>query len=170
MEGIRPYPDERARIEADGMTPSDLNGSAGAAELVELDRTECLRLLATGVIGRIVFTEAAMPAAHPVNYLLDGEEVLFRTADGRTFAATHRTVVGFQADDLDPVTHTGWSVLGVGHAYEVVDPERLDALDATMAESWAGGRAGHVVAVPLQHLTGRRLLPTGTADDVPVRR
>jgi nitroimidazol reductase NimA-like FMN-containing flavoprotein (pyridoxamine 5'-phosphate oxidase superfamily) len=170
LEGVRPYPDERGGIEAEGMTPSNLNGSAGVAELVELDRKECLRLLATGVIGRIVFTDAAMPAAHPVNYLLDGEEVLFRTADGRTFAATHRTVVGFQADDLDPETHTGWSVLGVGHAYEVVDPARLHALHGTMPESWAPGRAGHVVAVPLQHLTGRRLLPSSTAGDAPVRR
>ena len=145
------------------MTQPDLNGTAGAAELVEIDRKECLRLLATGTIGRIVFTEAAMPAAHPVNYLLDGEEVLFRTADGRTFAATHRTVVGFQADDLDPVTRTGWSVLGVGHAYEVIDPERLATLDGAMPESWALGRAGHVVAVPMQHLTGRKLLPACTA-------
>ena len=31
------------------------------AELMELDRADCLRLLAAGVVGRVVFTEAAMP-------------------------------------------------------------------------------------------------------------
>jgi hypothetical protein len=29
-----------------------------------------------------VYTEAAMPAAHPMNYLLDGDEVVFRTGEG----------------------------------------------------------------------------------------
>jgi nitroimidazol reductase NimA-like FMN-containing flavoprotein (pyridoxamine 5'-phosphate oxidase superfamily) len=130
---------------------------AGVPELVELDRSECLSLLAQVDVGRIVFTEAAMPAALPVNYLLDGEEVLFRTGGGRSLTATRPAVVGFQVDDLDRTTRTGWSVLGVGQAYEVVDSARLATLTGGVPEAWAPGPAVHVVAVPLQHLTGRRL-------------
>src|SRR6478609_12113097 len=48
----------------------------------EIDRAVCLELLGTGEIGRVVYTEGAMPAAHPVNYLLDGEEVVFRIGEG----------------------------------------------------------------------------------------
>ena len=139
------------------MTRPNSSSAAGVVELVELNRGECLGLLAQDDVGRIIFTEAAMPAAHPVNYLLDGEEVLFRTAHGRMLDATRHAVVGFQADDIDRTTHTGWSVLGVGHAYEVIDPVRLAALVEKMSDTWAPGRTAHVIAVPLQRLTGRRL-------------
>ncbi|GEL18129.1 pyridoxamine 5'-phosphate oxidase family protein [Pseudonocardia asaccharolytica] len=145
------------------MTLPDPDTVAPAVELVSLDRAECLSLLLKGRVGRVVFTEAAMPAAHPVNYVLDGEEVLFRTADGRTLAATDRAVIAFEIDELDPVRRIGWSVLGVGQAYEVTDPDRLAALDQRAPVPWAPARAAHLVAIPLQRLTGRRLrlLPNG---------
>ncbi|GAA3080650.1 pyridoxamine 5'-phosphate oxidase family protein [Pseudonocardia yunnanensis] len=145
------------------MTRSDPRGTAAVAELVELDRSECLRLLAQVDVGRIVFTEAAMPAAVPVHYLLEGEEVLFRAGGGRYFTAARPAVVGFQVDNLDPATRTGWSVLGVGQAYEVVDSARLAMITGGVPEGWAPGPAAHVVAVPLQHLTGHRLCPRRAA-------
>lgn len=36
------------------------------------DRAECLSLLRTVPVGRIVFTECALPAIQPVNFTLDG--------------------------------------------------------------------------------------------------
>jgi uncharacterized protein len=47
--------------------------------------------------------------------------------------------VAFEVDDIDVVTRTGWSVLGVGEAYEVSDPARLAEL-AARPEPWARGR------------------------------
>jgi hypothetical protein len=138
------------------MTRSDF-GAVGEAELVELDRSECLSLLAEADVGRIIFTEAAMPAAHPVTYVLDGEEILFRTGGGQALAAIDGAVVGFQSDSIDHISRTGWSVLGIGHAYEVCDPRRLGDLGQRLPVSWAPQRSPHVVAVPLQRLTGRRL-------------
>ena len=127
-------------------------------ELLDLRREECLELLAAGVVGRIVHSDAALPAAHPVTYCLDRDEVVFRTGDGSTLAtATRRNVVGFEIDSYDESTRTGWSVLGVGVAYEVADPDRLAALVERMPPPWAPGRTGHTIAVPLQRLTGRRL-------------
>ena len=68
-------------------------------ELVDVQREECLALLAEGVVGRMVYTEGAMPAAHPVTYCLDGDEVVFRTGDGSKLAAAARHhVVGFEID------------------------------------------------------------------------
>ena len=127
-------------------------------ELTELGREQCLRLLAGGVVGRVVFTEAALPAAHPVSYLLDGEEVVFCTANGgKLAAATLQRVVAFQVDEIDPEGRTGWSVLGVGQAYEVTDPRRLAELTDRMPDPWLANRAGHTVAIPLKRLTGRVL-------------
>ncbi|MEV4624223.1 pyridoxamine 5'-phosphate oxidase family protein [Asanoa sp. NPDC049573] len=132
-------------------------GSAQA--VVELSRADCLQLLAACTYGRVVFTERALPAAHPVSYLLDAEEVVFRTAGGgKLAAATLRNIVAFQVDHIDAETETGWSVLGVGQAYEVTDPARLMALMPRLPRPWgAQAVAGHVIAIPLGRLTGRRL-------------
>jgi nitroimidazol reductase NimA-like FMN-containing flavoprotein (pyridoxamine 5'-phosphate oxidase superfamily) len=130
----------------------------GSSELTELRREKCLELLTRAVVGRVVFTDGALPAAHPVTYLLDGDEVVFRTAGGgKLAAATLNHVVAFQADEFDPLRRTGWSVLAVGEAYEVTDPRRLADLADRMPEPWAASQDGHTVAIPLQRLTGRRL-------------
>jgi hypothetical protein len=126
--------------------------------LVELDEAECIRLLAGREIGRVVFTFDALPAAHPVSYLLDAEEVIFRTGDGsKLAAATRGAVVAFQVDQIDTSTRTGWTVLGVGKAYEVLTPDRLADLATRMPAPWAPHRTAHTIAIPLQRVTGRRL-------------
>jgi nitroimidazol reductase NimA-like FMN-containing flavoprotein (pyridoxamine 5'-phosphate oxidase superfamily) len=111
--------------------------TAGAVRPEKLDRDECLRLLAKGVLGRVVSTDAAMPAAEPVRYLLDGENIIFcATAGSRLATATLNKVVGFQAEDIDPCTHTGWGVLGVGQAYEITDPDQLATLAEHQQAAW----------------------------------
>ena len=37
-----------------------------------LDREDCLGLLASVPLGRVVFTDRALPAIQPVNFVLDG--------------------------------------------------------------------------------------------------
>ena len=131
---------------------------AELVELIELDEAECLRLLAGCEVGRVVFTDAALPAAQPVTYLLDDEEIVFRTAGGsKLAAATRHAVVAFQVDQIDPSTRTGWTVLGIGEAYEVTVPERLAELAERMPAPWAPNRTSHTIAIPLQRRTGRRL-------------
>ena len=135
------------------------------AELVELEPAECLQLLAGGSVGRVVFTEAAMPAALPVNYVLDDEEVIFRTGrDGQLASMVPGKVVAFEVDVIDVATRTGWSVLGVGVAYEVCDPARLAELADRPPEPWVRGRRDVVVCVPLQLLSGRRISRDDAAD------
>jgi uncharacterized protein len=137
---------------------------AATVELVELDEAECLRLLAGSEIGRVVFTDAALPAAQPVTYLLDDTEIVFRTGNGSKLAAASRNaVVAFQADRIDPSTRTGWTVLGVGQAYEVIVPQRLAELAERMPAPWAPDRTAHTIAIPLQRLSGRRLLAVPTS-------
>ncbi len=125
---------------------------------VELGRVECLRLLAAAVIGRVVVTDAALPDVHQVNYILDEEEVIFRTRNGsKLAAATRNAVVGFQIDHHDVSTRSGWSVLGIGHAYEILDPARLRELAVLQPQPWLSGHTAHSIAIPLQLITGRRL-------------
>ena len=51
----------------------------------ELTRSECFRLLAAHHLGRVVLIDELGPAAFPVNYVLDGHTVLFRTDEGRNW-------------------------------------------------------------------------------------
>jgi nitroimidazol reductase NimA-like FMN-containing flavoprotein (pyridoxamine 5'-phosphate oxidase superfamily) len=142
------------------VTAADL---AAIVDVTELDEAECLSLLPRKTIGRIVFTDAALPAAQPVTYFLDDEEVVFRTAGGGKLAAAIRgAVVAFEVDEFDTTTRTGWSVLGVGQAYEVLAPGRLAELADRMPAPLAPSRTAHTIAVPLQRLTGR-LLAMGPA-------
>ena len=125
-----------------------------------IDREECLRLLAGVVVGRVVFTASAMPAAQPVAFLVDEGEIVFRA--GGPIDAARKDVVAFEADDIDPHTLTGWSVLGVGETYEVHDPARLARL-AGLALTLLGTASPRstVIAIRLRQLSGQHVRPAG---------
>lgn len=128
---------------------------AEPVDLAEIGRDGCLRLLAGGVLGRVVFSAAAMPAAQLVTYVLDREEIIFHAEVGSTLAAaTRRAVVAFEADDIDRDALTGWSVLGVGETYEVTDPVRLAGLAAIPRATRGRAAPTVTIAIRLQRLTG----------------
>ncbi|GAB1819709.1 pyridoxamine 5'-phosphate oxidase family protein [Herbidospora sp. RD11066] len=129
-----------------------------SAGLSVLSREECLRLLAITPIGRLVFTHRALPAVQPVNYVLDGETVVIRTAIGsRLAAATRDSVVAFEIDDIDKTTGTGWSVTVLGHARGVTDPEEVARLAALPLQPWAPSAFDHFVTLSAEEVSGRRI-------------
>ena len=70
----------------------------------ELTRSECFRLLAAHHLGRVVLIDELGPAAFPVNYVLDGHTVLFRTDEGSKLDAALRGArVAFQIDGADRI-------------------------------------------------------------------
>jgi uncharacterized protein len=122
-----------------------------------LDADECVRLLGTRSIGRIGITSEALPTILPVDYVVADGQVLFRTGAGTKLeAATHHAVVAFEVDDVDEATGTGWSVVVTGVA-EAHPGDVADATDLGRLRRWVAGRDGHVVAIPLDRVTGRRL-------------
>jgi uncharacterized protein len=120
---------------------------------------QSLRLLDTVPVGRMVFTEGALPAVHPVNFLRHGNSVVIRTGPGTKLdAARQADVVGFEADHIDADSQTGWSVLVVGHAAVVNDVEQLLAVLDLGHRPWARGQGGHVIRITAERVTGRRLV------------
>jgi Pyridoxamine 5'-phosphate oxidase len=63
--------------------------SVGASgRLVELSRDECLELLGAMSVGRIAYTTDDGPRVFPVNYILEGDGVIFRTVPDVRSSAT----------------------------------------------------------------------------------
>lgn len=125
-----------------------------------LSPAECLRLLGTHAVGRVVYSVQAMPAVTPVNYAVDGHGIIFRTAAGSRLAnATRNAVVAFEVDDIDEGRRTGWSVVVTGVATtidEVSDLLRAEELGLT---AWAPGDRRTFVRITPSFITGRILAP-----------
>jgi nitroimidazol reductase NimA-like FMN-containing flavoprotein (pyridoxamine 5'-phosphate oxidase superfamily) len=125
-----------------------------------LEREECLRLLRTATLGRLATTMGALPVVLPVNFRLVGEAIVFRTGAGTKLeAATRDAVVAFEADDIEPISHTGWSVLVTGIARELTDPAELDAATQANIPHWAPSDDGRIVEVSTEMVSGRRIVP-----------
>ncbi|MEU3764878.1 pyridoxamine 5'-phosphate oxidase family protein [Amycolatopsis keratiniphila] len=131
---------------------------ANRQQLEVLDREQCLGLLRTVRVGRLVFDEDALPAVQPVNFRVKRDHVVIRVAGGaKLAAATGNTVVAFQADELDPDLRIGWSVTVVGHANLITDVAELVDVSGTWLEPWVDGRRDHFIRIEVEKVTGRRL-------------
>ncbi len=85
--------------------------------LTEMSAGECRQLLLGTSVGRVVFLDDVGPAALPVNFVLDGNAVLFRTSPHNSLARhLEGANVAFEVDDFDDYTQSGWSVLVRGVA------------------------------------------------------
>lgn len=130
--------------------------------LRELPEQECLRLLAARVLGRIAVVVEGVARVFPVNYLLNGHDVEFRTDEGTKLdAAQEGALVTFEVDDSDPLYHTGWSVMACGHLEAVTEPHELHRMQGLPVRAW--GREGqHWVRMPIASISGRRINPVPT--------
>jgi nitroimidazol reductase NimA-like FMN-containing flavoprotein (pyridoxamine 5'-phosphate oxidase superfamily) len=124
-----------------------------------LDEDVCFELLAQAEVGRLALSIGALPAVFPVNYVLDDGSVVFRTAPGtKLTAAINGAVVAFEVDEFQSQLRSGWSVLAVGRASVVTDPAELGRLAHLHISPWAGGDRQWVVRVPVEMISGRRIL------------
>ena len=105
------------------MRDQDYDGGLGLAQPAtgsqELSRAEAMRLLASVDYGRVVFTLKALPAIRPVNHLVDDGRIIIRTRLTTTIStvvgsARSGVVVAYEADNFDPQSRAGWSVVATG--------------------------------------------------------
>jgi hypothetical protein len=124
-----------------------------------IDRDDCLRLLAADVVGRVGVVASGSPAVFPVNYVLDGETIVFRTGEGTKLGAEGRAPACFEIDDIDREHRTGWSVVLSGRLEEVTlyDARTLDRVHQLPIDPWAGGDKSHWMRLIPDRITGRRV-------------
>ena len=143
-----------------------MNSSSPA--LKRLTRDECLRLMASVLVGRIIYTRQALPAVELVNFgLTDGDIVIRTEHSGKLAAATRGAVVAFETDSVDLAAQTGWSVTAIGPSREVTDPDEIAGLERMNLSSWAPGERAHFIRITPGILNGRLLARGGIAAAAP---
>jgi nucleotide-binding universal stress UspA family protein/nitroimidazol reductase NimA-like FMN-containing flavoprotein (pyridoxamine 5'-phosphate oxidase superfamily) len=115
----------------------DMTGLADHAGLETLPLEVCLRLLESVPVGRVSFCTDGEVVTLPVNHVVDGQDIVFRTDRGSKLSAADRQDhVAFEADDYDPRTRTGWSVLVKGHAEVIREDSEIQRLSYLGLYPW----------------------------------
>jgi nitroimidazol reductase NimA-like FMN-containing flavoprotein (pyridoxamine 5'-phosphate oxidase superfamily) len=127
------------------------------SETQDLQLAECRQLLSESSIGRLAMRGVDAPEIRPVNFLHREGQLVIRTGDGRILAAAQRgEAASFEVDAIDPLEHTGWSVVAVGKLLELPsDDEHL----ALPLRAWASGRKDRFVGLSLDRVSGLRIPP-----------
>jgi uncharacterized protein len=132
--------------------------SVDASGLEMLSEPEALELLATVPLGRLVYSDRALPFVAPVSFILDGEDIVIRTGR-RSNLATHGpgNVVAFQVDDIAVSTGSGWTVVVTGRLHLVHDAVEIARLSALKLRSWAPATSDRYLRLRPELITGRRI-------------
>lgn len=127
--------------------------------LTDIPAGECHDLMGSTSVGRIALVDEDGPVVLPVNHVMDGETVLFRTSPANSIARhLDNARVAFEVDEFDDYTQSGWSVVLRGVA-SFVPADELDRDEQSGPFPWADGVRTLVVRVTPLSITGRRLLP-----------
>jgi uncharacterized protein len=124
-----------------------------------IPEAECRELLALAKVGRVSITHDALPVIAPVNYVLDGNSIVFRTRrDGMLAAACDDSVIAFEIDELAADGSGGWSVNVVGIAALLGESEQLRAFSLGLVSA-AGDERIQFIRLRMGLLSGRRITP-----------
>ncbi|TNC19628.1 pyridoxamine 5'-phosphate oxidase family protein [Amycolatopsis alkalitolerans] len=118
---------------------------------------ECVKLLSSQPVGRLAFSENALPTIRPVNFFLHNGDIIVRTSRSGSISKLTKEVVAFEVDSLDPATHTGWSVVVIGRVTPVTDVDELAAMADPGHRPWAGGERSLFLRIPVDIISGRIL-------------
>lgn len=122
-----------------------------------LDEDHCWDLLAGAQVGRLATAVDRTPEIFPVNYAVDGESVVFRSAEGsKLLEIVLNDHVAFEADGW--TDDGGWSVICRGHASIVSSSEELAMVEALPLKPWIPTVKTNFVRVTVDEITGRRFV------------
>lgn len=133
-------------------------------DIGELRRDECWGLLRTAAVGRVAVVVGDHPEIFPVNFVVDGATVVFRSAGGtKLSAALSAGAVAFEADGIDGHARA-WSVMLHGPAHQILEMDELLGTALLPLRSWQSGSKERFVRITPASLTGRRFRISGVKD------
>ena len=140
----------------------------------ELDQDECWRLLRAGSddngVGRLAISISQHPDIFPINYVVDGETIVFRTGAGtKLAAAVLGRGVAFEIDGYDEACGEAWSVVLKGQAREIEHMIEYFQAENLPLFPWHASHKPDLVRIEPETITGRRFFVVGRhqADDSP---
>jgi len=148
----------RELLEGRADAPPGQVSAAPHPVLMKLTTPECWDRLGEHGIGRVAFSADAGPVVLPVNYTVDGGTIVYRTTPGSVAASAAGSEVAFEVDHVDEHLRQGWSVLVVGTAEPITDPDTVRRLAGEPeTEPWAGGARNLWIRIVPVRVTGRRI-------------
>ncbi|MFD0033074.1 pyridoxamine 5'-phosphate oxidase family protein [Streptomyces sp. NPDC055059] len=127
-------------------------------QLKDLSPEECRDLLSTHGVGRVAVSTPDGPAVVPVNYEFVDDAIAFRTAPDSAPARAVGSEVAFEVDHVDDAMSQGWSVLVVGPARVVTEPDAVrELVDRAHTTPWPGGEREMWASIEPKRYTGRRI-------------
>jgi nitroimidazol reductase NimA-like FMN-containing flavoprotein (pyridoxamine 5'-phosphate oxidase superfamily) len=127
-----------------------------AEHVVHLDEAECWGRLRGAQVGRLAFEGRHRAEIVPLNYVLGGRTLLFRTAAGAAMLTPQRRPVAFEIDGWS--TRTAWSVIAHGELRRSHDPEVSARQGETGIDPWAPDERGPratLVELKISTISGR---------------
>lgn len=127
--------------------------------MTRLSEQECFELLRTTTVGRIGFVHEGRVLIIPVNFLVDGRDIVIRTApDGPLSTLPSSPVlVAFEIDHHDDLAASGWSVLLNG-SVEAISEEQLASVPGAASRlPWAEGDRSLPLRLTPDAISGRRV-------------
>ena len=122
--------------------------------VVALTDEQCWERLRAQELGRLVTHVGDVLDIFPVNFVVDGESLLFRTAPGsKLFELTVQDEVLFEVDD-----HTdtdAWSVIVRGRAHALDDSAEVERADGLGLRPWIPTLKYTYVRIDPVSLSGR---------------
>jgi uncharacterized protein len=117
----------------------------------------CWELLRSTDVGRLAVTVAGDPDIFPINYVVDGGTIVFRTAPGTKLASVVvGQAVAFEVDGHEPEAGQAWSVVVKGRGEQITrSQELIDTTDLPLFPWQAGPKHRFVRIVPAD-ISGRR--------------
>ncbi|MBB1493893.1 pyridoxamine 5'-phosphate oxidase family protein [Propioniciclava sp. MC1595] len=120
----------------------------------ELDEVQAWEFLTAHRIGRLAIVIGGEPDIFPVNYVVDGQSLVFRTAEGSKLLAA--SLGGRMAFQVDEWTHEGAvSVLAHGTPH-VMEGEERESATSLELDPWVPTHKEHWVRLEVDEVTGRR--------------
>lgn len=142
--------------------PPGRGGPAARPVLQRLSEGECWERLGTHGIGRVAYGagrgDDEAPVVMPVNYVVDGRTIAYRTDPAGAAAVASGTSVAFETDFVDEEHRVGWSVLVAGTAEPITDDAAAQVLGRRPGgEPWAGGKRELWIRVVPREVSGRAI-------------
>lgn len=126
-----------------------------AGQEVMLSLVECMGLLRSVPVGRLVYTENALPAVRPMTFAAPAGEVVIPTGNDMWFDRFGGGVLAFETGTIDPVTRTGWSVVAMGRSRLLSGAGGLPGFDDPGRSPWQHRCGDSYLVIDIEYVTGR---------------